>query len=87
MSCEKFSLIGLKEVINIFDGRRLGLAIDLEIDVITGKVHSLIVGEEVGKWNFFCKGQIYVVPWRNICQIGDDIILVEVVTNDCLLED
>lgn len=87
MACERFSLIGLKEVINIADGKRLGFAIDLEIDTVTGKICSLVVGEEVAKWNIFCKGQIYVIPWRCICQIGDDIILVEVITLDCLFEE
>lgn len=84
MACERFSLIGEKEVINVCDGKRLGYAIDLEIDNSTGKICAIVVGESLGKWNFLCKGQVYVVPWRNICQIGDDIILVEVITMDCL---
>lgn len=84
MSCERFSLFGIKEVINVTDGKRLGCVIDLDIDRVTGKVCAIVVGEQVGKWNFFCKCQVYVIPWRCICQIGDDIILVEVISADCL---
>lgn len=27
---------------------------------------------------FFCHGEDFVIPWDRICQIGNDIILVEI---------
>ena len=86
MKCERFAWLREKEVINICDGKRLGRTQDLEIDIVTGKVCSLIIPEESGKWNLFCKEQVYIVPWRCIKQIGDDIILVELNSEEVLIE-
>ena len=67
---EKFSDLQEKEVINICDGRRLGFVGDLELDIPSGKIRTLIIPMEG------CRA--YYIPWRCIRRIGDDIILVEV---------
>ena len=77
-----FSDLKQKDVINIRDGRRLGKPIDVAFDdcscisalVVPGKgcVRSLIKGLREG----------YIVPWKCIKQIGDDVILVEVNANE-----
>lgn len=66
-----------KEVINICDGRRLGFVVDGQIDVIQGKLLSIIVP---GECNFLgiSKGDDILIPWECIERIGDDIILVKV---------
>ena len=87
MKLERFSCLREKEVINICDGRRLGFVCDLELDIDTGKICTLIIPEESGKWNFFCKERSFFVPWRCIKRIGDDIILVEVDGEDILGDD
>lgn len=87
MKWERFSCLREKEVINICDGKRLGCACDLEIDVSTGKICTLIIPEDCGKWNFFGKERAYFVPWRCVKRIGDDIILVEVDGEDILCID
>ena len=87
MKWERFSCLREKEVINICDGKRLGCACDLEIDASTGRICTLIIPEECGKWNFFGKERAYFVPWRCVKRIGDDIILVEVDREDILCVD
>ena len=67
-----------KEVINTCTCRSLGCAADVEFDCVTGCVTALIVP---GPGRFFCflgRENEYVIPWKCICQIGEDIILVEI---------
>ena len=77
MKWERFSYLREKEVINICDGKRLGFVCDFEFEPATGKICTLIIPEECGKWNFFGKERAYFVPWRCIRRIGDDIILID----------
>ena len=66
-----------KEIIDVHDGRRLGRVMDLEFCQKTSRVTALVApadttfmqslrGEKVG----------LVIPWNQICRIGDDVILV-----------
>ncbi|MBE6612067.1 MAG: YlmC/YmxH family sporulation protein [Ruminococcaceae bacterium] len=68
-----------KEVINLCDGRRLGFAIDAEVDLDCGKLISILVPPE-GK--LICFGKPKCDPirilWNDIDCIGDDVILVRV---------
>ena len=66
-----------KEVVNISDGRRLGFVVDGQIDIVQGKLISIIVP---GECNFLgiSKGDNILIPWECIERIGDDIILVKV---------
>lgn len=75
---EKFSDLQEKEVINICDGSRLGYVSDLELELPTGRIVSLLIPTESERWNFFCRQKMLYVPWRCIKRIGEDIILVEV---------
>ncbi len=87
MRWERFSDLREKEVINICDGRRLGCVCDIEFDGVTGKICTLVIPEEGGKWNFFGKERAFFVPWRCIRRFGDDIILVEVDGEEILRTD
>ncbi|MDD4688588.1 MAG: YlmC/YmxH family sporulation protein [Eubacteriales bacterium] len=66
-----------KEVIDVFDGKRLGFVCDCEIDIVTGRLLSLIVPGQGGGKGFFSKSENIVIPWKQIKKIGDDIIIVE----------
>ncbi len=68
-----------KEVIDVQDGRRLGRVMDLEFDLGTSCITALVVpadtsflqtlrGEKCG----------LVIPWADVCRIGDDVVLVNV---------
>lgn len=66
-----------KDVVNIENGMRVGKVMDIEFDETTGCVQALVVP---GKFDFLAlvrgerKG--IVIPWPQICRIGDDVILV-----------
>lgn len=66
-----------KEVINISDGCRMGYVCDVEFDLETGKVEALIVPRKTGFLGVFTRHDEYVISWKNIKKIGDDIIFVE----------
>lgn len=58
---EKFSDLQEKEVINICDGRRLGFVGDLELDIPSGKIRTLIIPVEGCRWNPFGRGRAYYI--------------------------
>ena len=66
-----------KEVINIYDGQRLGFVCDVDIDMSNGKLNSIIVPGSGRILGIFGKSDDYVIPWHNIKTIGDDVILVD----------
>ena len=67
-----------KEVINITDGKRLGLVQDVCADLGTGKITSIIVPGNNKFINLFTQNNDIVIPWNAIKCIGDDLILVEI---------
>ncbi len=67
-----------KEVINVSDGGKYGYVADLEIDKTTGKIKSLIIPITGKMLNLFGKEEEYVIPWEEVKQIGDDLIIVDV---------
>lgn len=69
-----------REVINISDGEKIGMVADIEFDKNTGNISSIIVPEKSRKL-FSSKNKDIKIPWDNIKKIGDDIILVDVVTD------
>ncbi len=67
-----------KEVINITDGRRVGLITDLEVDLNKGKINAIII-PSAGKFlGIFGKEFDYEISWDQIKKIGEDVILVEI---------
>ncbi|MFO7153546.1 MAG: YlmC/YmxH family sporulation protein [Caldicoprobacter oshimai] len=75
---EKTSDFRQKEVINIRDGKRLGVIVDMEFDLQSGRITAIVVPGP-SRWLGFLKGdQDLVIPWENIKKIGDDVILVDV---------
>jgi len=74
----KISDLRSREVINIVDGRRLGVICDLDLDLENGRVAAIIVPGSTGLFSFLGGGRDYVIPWENIVKIGVDTILVEV---------
>ena len=75
-----------KEVINIKDGARFGFVADLEIDEETGEIVKMIVPGPARVFGVFGRDAEYCIPWNKIKQVGDDIILVDVDSEDCLEE-
>ena len=67
-----------KEVINISDGARLGFVSDVEIDVETGRLVSIVVPGAYRMFGLFGKEEDIVIEWDDIKKIGDEIIIVDI---------
>lgn len=67
-----------KEVINITDAKRLGFVQDVNAELNSGMITSIVVPGNSKVFNFFSGEHELVIPWSKIKCIGDDIILVEI---------
>ena len=72
----RMSELKKREVINVCDCRRLGFVGDLDIDPCSGKILAIIVPGPGCVCGFLGREKDFVIPFDDICQIGDDIILV-----------
>ena len=72
-----------KEVINICTCRSLGCVNDADIDSCTGCVVALIVPGPGKLCSFLGRDTEYIIPWKCVKQIGNDIILVEIDEDEC----
>lgn len=80
--CENFTFCQLKEreVINTCDGKRLGRVIDIAFTP-HGHITGLIVpGDRKFFKNLTCNDNLFI-PWKCICKLGEDTILVELTGN------
>ena len=64
-----------KEIIDITTGKRLGIIIDVIVDVNAGKIKSLVLQEK--KIKKFTSRDELEITWSEIVKIGDDIILID----------
>ncbi|MBQ3158083.1 MAG: YlmC/YmxH family sporulation protein [Clostridia bacterium] len=69
-----FSFLRTKEVINIYDGKRLGRIIDVSFEKETGRVLGVVV-PAIKK--VFKKSEDIFIPLELIKKIGEDVILVK----------
>ena len=72
----RISEFQIKDVINISDGKKLGVIEDIEINLTTGKIEAIVVGGAGRVLGIFGKEPEFVISWKNILKIGDDVILV-----------
>ena len=63
-----------KEIIDITTGRRMGIIIDVIVDM-SGKIKSLVLQEK--RIKKFKASEESEVTWNEIIKIGDDIILID----------
>lgn len=68
-----FTDLKQREVINVFDGKKLGRITDLVFDIETGKVEGIIVP---GEKKIFRKTDDIFIPLEKLKRIGDDVILI-----------
>lgn len=66
-----------KEVISVSDGTRFGYVGDLEVDVESGQIRSLIIPGPARFFGLFGHGEDVVIPWESVRRFGQDIILVD----------
>lgn len=71
-----------KEVINIYDGKSLGFVYDIEINLKEGKIEGIVLPGERGFFNIFGReSEDFVIKWKNVKTVGEDVILVNVPTS------
>ena len=73
-----YSELRHKEVINIRDCKCLGKVVDMEFDQCSGCICKIIVGENCGWFCFLKCSENLVISYKDIRQIGPDIILVDI---------
>lgn len=73
----KISELKQKEVINLNDGRRLGIVYDVEIDMEKGCIDAIVIPGSGKLLGFFNKESDIVINWSSIKKIGIDVILVD----------
>ena len=66
-----------KEVINIRNGAKLGFVLDVNADLKTGTITSIIVPGNTKLFNLFSSNEI-TIPWESIKCIGPEVILVDI---------
>ena len=69
----RLSELQQKEIINISNGKRIGIIIDVIIDT-NGNIQKLVLEEKRGRK--FSKEE-YEILWSQIVKVGDDIILID----------
>ena len=70
----RLSELQQKEIVNIVNGKRIGMIIDVIVDD-KGNINNLVLEEKRGRT--FSREE-YNVSWSQIVKIGDDIILVDI---------
>lgn len=73
-----------KEIINTCTCKSLGCPIDMDFNCRSGQIQALIVPGPGRICGLLGRDSEYVIPWDCICQIGEDIILVEINEEKCL---
>lgn len=72
-----FTELKAREIINVQDGARLGQLCDLEIDLCTGEILSLVVPGESRMLGLFKNREGFCIPFKKVKKFGEDVILVE----------
>ena len=68
------------EVINVYNGKKHGYILDMEYDLILGKISAILIPKNNSIFNCFKrKSEICIkVPYSEIQRIGNDTILVRI---------
>ena len=68
-----------KEVINIYDGKSMGFVCDIEINLREGCIDGIVLPGDRGFMKLFGKENTdFVIKWKHVKTIGEDVILVDV---------
>ena len=79
----RFTQLQCKEVICISDGRRLGFIADVQVELLEGRIRSIVVPGQGRVFGMLGRHDNYVIPWDCIRRIGPDIVLVDTKPEDC----
>ncbi|MGI6119507.1 MAG: YlmC/YmxH family sporulation protein [Desulfosporosinus sp.] len=77
------SELGGKEIINLYDGAKLGLVGDADLDIsVNGSVEAIILNSREGFSGFWSsrrerERKTLVIPWKNIKKVGSEVIIID----------
>ena len=63
------------EVIDVSEGKKLGLISDVKIDCDDNRILSIIIPGE--KTSFFSKSEDIEIEWSDVYKVGVDVILID----------
>ncbi len=77
--------LGGKEIINLFDGAKLGQIGDADLAISAkGEIEAIILTSRTGFSGFFTgKGErdrerdLFVIPWQSVRKVGSEVIIVD----------
>ena len=75
--CSRLEELRNKQVVCVHTGEVLGYIGDIEFDIASGKMESLIIYGEPRSFGLFGKTQDIVIPWSDIAVIGSQTVLVK----------
>ena len=75
----RISALAGKEIINSFDGVRLGTIgdSDMIIDPESGEIISILLPHRSGLLNLWLDKQEMEIPWSSVKKIGSEVIVVD----------
>lgn len=87
MALRLYELTG-KEMINIFDGMRMGTVgeSDMLVDAESGQIISIILPNKGNALNFWTDRQKMVIPWEAVKKVGREVIVVDLDSNHMRLK-
>ncbi len=71
-----------RDVVNVNDGRRLGVISDVDIDVENGTVKAIIIPGSGGFMGVIGRKHDITISWDKIVRVGVDTILVDFPADD-----
>lgn len=79
----KFTQLQCKEVICVSDGKRLGFVSDVQVELPEGNILAIVVPGPCRFMGLVGRNSDFLIPWKCICRIGPDIVLVDIHPEDC----
>lgn len=73
----RISQFQMKDIINIYDGRKLGNITDFEINLPSGRIEAIIIQSGNRVLGLFGKEEEITILWKQIVKIGEDVIIVK----------
>ena len=73
----RLSELHSREIINLYDGARVGLIGETEIlfDPETGEIQELLLPARGGLWQ---RRRSLAIPWESVRRIGPEVMIVDV---------
>ena len=81
--CNKIEELRNKQVVCIRSGEVLGYIGDIEFNIQSGKIETLVIFGKNRSFGLFGKAEDIIIPWDDIEVIGSQTVLVKSETNYC----